>query len=76
MTDDARRHWHGNPGDRHEHHNVWVQGGAKSPSPRAAWALTPEMMRRVRRVHHLYPDVPPTQSKYHRDSYLLTNVKI
>ncbi|KAJ5156748.1 hypothetical protein N7492_009551 [Penicillium capsulatum] len=46
MTDDPRRHWHGNPGDRHEHLNVWVQGGPKGPSPRAAWALTPEMMRR------------------------------
>ncbi|CBF77436.1 hypothetical protein AN4474.2 [Aspergillus nidulans FGSC A4] len=25
-----RRHWHGNPGDRYEHHNVWVRGGAAS----------------------------------------------
>ena len=44
MTDDTRRHWHGSPGDRHEHHNVWVQGGPKSQTTRAAWALTPEMI--------------------------------
>ena len=50
MTDDARRHWHGNPGNRHEHHNVWVQGGPKGPSARAAWALTPEMIANSRRV--------------------------
>ncbi|KGO77775.1 hypothetical protein PITC_010420 [Penicillium italicum] len=40
MSDDnTRRHWHGNPGDRHEHLNVWMNGGAKSPSGRAAWAM-------------------------------------
>ncbi|KAJ5309017.1 hypothetical protein N7508_004396 [Penicillium antarcticum] len=40
MSDDnTRRHWHGNPGDRHEHHNVWMNGGAKGPSSRAAWAM-------------------------------------
>ncbi|KAJ5964444.1 uncharacterized protein N7479_004320 [Penicillium vulpinum] len=40
MSDDnTRRHWHGSPGDRHEHLNVWMQGGAKSPSGRAAWAM-------------------------------------
>ncbi|KAJ5708241.1 hypothetical protein N7488_008042 [Penicillium malachiteum] len=44
MSDDERRHWHGTAGDRHEHHNVWMQGGAKGPSSRAPWALTPEMM--------------------------------
>ncbi|OQE39111.1 hypothetical protein PENCOP_c007G02341 [Penicillium coprophilum] len=33
------RHWHGSIGDRHEHTNVWMQGGAKSPSGRAAWAM-------------------------------------
>ncbi|KAJ5895246.1 hypothetical protein N7495_006937 [Penicillium taxi] len=45
MADDAaRRHWHGNSGDRHEHLNVWTQGGAKGPTPRAPWALTPEMI--------------------------------
>lgn len=44
MSDNERRHWHGTAGDRHEHHNVWMQGGAKGPSSRAPWALTPEMM--------------------------------
>ncbi|KAJ5696538.1 hypothetical protein N7536_006950 [Penicillium majusculum] len=40
MSDDnTRRHWHGNPGDRHQHLNVWMNGGAKSPSGRAAWAM-------------------------------------
>ncbi|KAJ5333488.1 hypothetical protein MYU51_014077 [Penicillium brevicompactum] len=39
MSDDTRRHWHGSSGDRHEHHNVWMNGGAKAPSPRAAWAM-------------------------------------
>ncbi|KAJ5509311.1 hypothetical protein N7527_011454 [Penicillium freii] len=40
MSDDnTRRHWHGSPGDRHEHLNVWMNGGAKSPSGRAAWAM-------------------------------------
>lgn len=43
MTDDTRRHWHGTSGNRHEHHNTWVAGGAKSPAGRAPWALTPEM---------------------------------
>ncbi|KAJ5373876.1 hypothetical protein N7517_005882 [Penicillium concentricum] len=46
MSDDnTRRHWHGNPGDRHEHLNVWMNGGAKSPSGRAAWAM-PDTERR------------------------------
>ncbi|KAJ5498227.1 hypothetical protein PEX1_050530 [Penicillium expansum] len=46
MSDDnTRRHWHGIPGDRHEHLNVWMNGGAKSPSGRAAWAM-PETDRR------------------------------
>ncbi|KAJ5571971.1 hypothetical protein N7535_005631 [Penicillium sp. DV-2018c] len=40
MSDDnTRRHWHGSPGDRHEHLNVWMNGGAKARSPRAAWAM-------------------------------------
>ncbi|KAJ5400613.1 hypothetical protein N7501_000599 [Penicillium viridicatum] len=40
MSDDnTRRHWHGSPGDRHQHLNVWMNGGAKSPSGRAAWAM-------------------------------------
>ncbi|CAI7569855.1 hypothetical protein N7533_001991 [Penicillium manginii] len=43
MTDDTRRHWHGTSGNRHEHHNAWVAGGAKGPAGRAPWALTPEM---------------------------------
>jgi hypothetical protein len=44
MSDDTRRHWHGTSGNRHEHHNAWVAGGAKGPAGRAPWALTPEMM--------------------------------
>lgn len=53
MTDDTRRHWHGTSGDRHEHLNAWVAGGAKGPAGRAPWALTPEMMKNLnnRRVH-------------------------
>ncbi|KAJ9485449.1 hypothetical protein VN97_g7927 [Penicillium thymicola] len=40
MSDDnTRRHWHGSPGDRHQQLNVWMNGGAKSPSGRAAWAI-------------------------------------
>ena len=53
MSDD-RRHWHGTSGDRHEHHNVWTAGGAKGPTSRAPWALTPEMMANLnaRKVFH------------------------
>ncbi|KAJ5788353.1 hypothetical protein N7457_003343 [Penicillium paradoxum] len=44
MSDDnTRRHWHGSPGDRHEHLNVWMSGGAKAPTSRAAWAMMPGM---------------------------------
>ncbi|KAJ5473396.1 hypothetical protein N7475_002962 [Penicillium sp. IBT 31633x] len=40
MSDDnTRRHWHGSPGDRYQQTNVWMQGGAKARSPRAAWAM-------------------------------------
>ncbi|KAJ5791552.1 uncharacterized protein N7518_008563 [Penicillium psychrosexuale] len=39
MSDDTRRNWHGTPGDRLEHSNVWMSGGAKSPTGRAAWAM-------------------------------------
>ncbi|CAI7662719.1 unnamed protein product [Penicillium glandicola] len=47
MSDDnTRRHWHGTPGDRHEHLNVWMNGGAKSPSGRAPWAMMPGMETR------------------------------
>lgn len=59
MSDD-RRHWHGTSGDRHEHHNVWTAGGAKGPTSRAPWALTPEMManlnaRKVFPSHSNFP---------------------
>lgn len=48
MSDDnTRRHWHGIPGDRHQHINVWMNGGAKSPSGRAAWAMPTTDTRRV-----------------------------
>ncbi|CAG8909323.1 unnamed protein product [Penicillium egyptiacum] len=51
MSDDnTRRHWHGTPGDRHEHLNVWMNGGAKSPTGRAAWAMP---ITETRRVCHL-----------------------
>ncbi|KAJ5532290.1 hypothetical protein N7513_001324 [Penicillium frequentans] len=43
-NDNERRHWHGAAGDRYEHVNAWTAGGAKGPTSRAAWALTPEMM--------------------------------
>jgi hypothetical protein len=47
MSDDnTRRHWHGNPGDRYQHLNVWMNGGAKSPSGRAAWAMPSTDARR------------------------------
>lgn len=52
MSDDnTRRHWHGSPGDRHQQLNVWMNGGAKSPSGRAAWAMPNTGTRRV--GHHL-----------------------
>lgn len=52
MSDDnTRRHWHGTPGDRYQQTNVWMQGGAKARSPRAAWAM-PETDP-TRRVCHL-----------------------
>ncbi|OQD64568.1 hypothetical protein PENPOL_c007G02349 [Penicillium polonicum] len=40
MSDDnTRRHWHGSPGDRYQHVDVWMNGGAKSPTGRAPWAM-------------------------------------
>ena len=51
MSDDnTRRHWHGTAGDRHEQLNVWMNGGAKAPSHRAAWAMPPGMENTTRRV--------------------------
>jgi hypothetical protein len=44
LADNLKRHWHGTAGDRYEHQNPWTHGGSKGPAPRAAWALTPEMM--------------------------------
>ncbi|KAL1972348.1 hypothetical protein VTN31DRAFT_6762 [Thermomyces dupontii] len=32
-----RRHWNGLPGARHEHQNVWINGGPRSPAPKPAW---------------------------------------
>ncbi|KAJ5860836.1 uncharacterized protein N7529_008146 [Penicillium soppii] len=50
MSDDnTRRHWHGTAGDRHEHLNVWMNGGAKGPSARAAWAMPPGTENATRR---------------------------
>ncbi|KAL1858458.1 hypothetical protein Plec18167_006979 [Paecilomyces lecythidis] len=37
----TRRHWNGAPGDRHEHHNVWLNGGVKGPATAAPWKLDP-----------------------------------
>lgn len=54
MSDDnTRRHWHGTPGDRHQQLNVWMNGGAKSPSGRAAWAMPIIPGTDNRRVGHL-----------------------
>lgn len=63
MTDDTRRHWHGAPGARHEHHNVWTHGGSKGPAVRAPWALTPEMTAaaNARRVRS-QPSLPQSPS--------------
>jgi hypothetical protein len=33
-----KRHWNGAVGDRHEHQNVWLNGGVKSPAVTSAWA--------------------------------------
>ena len=33
-----RRHWNGDLGARHEHQNVWMNGGARSPATTAPWA--------------------------------------
>ncbi|KAJ5610471.1 hypothetical protein N7510_007190 [Penicillium lagena] len=49
MSDNTKRHWHGNPGDRYEHLNVWMNGGAKAPADRAVWAMLPGMETTTRR---------------------------
>lgn len=55
MSDDnTRRHWHGTSGDRYEHHNVWMNGGAKSPTTRAPWAMPLGMENTTRRVCHVF----------------------
>lgn len=64
-NDNERRHWHGAAGDRYEHVNAWTAGGAKGPTSRAAWALTPEMMANLnaRKVlSTLIPTFPKTIS--------------
>ncbi|OKL64063.1 hypothetical protein UA08_00163 [Talaromyces atroroseus] len=33
-----RRHWNGEVGARHEHQNVWMNGGARATAPMAPWA--------------------------------------
>ncbi|CRG88004.1 hypothetical protein PISL3812_05028 [Talaromyces islandicus] len=43
MTDNTgssppRRHWNGEIGARHEHQNVWMNGGVRSPAGPAPWA--------------------------------------
>lgn len=64
MSDDTRRHWHGSPGARHEHENVWTHGGAKGPAVRAPWALTPEMTAAANARRVCPPIHPPTPSQY------------
>ncbi|KAJ5812139.1 hypothetical protein N7474_008440 [Penicillium riverlandense] len=49
MSDNTKRHWHGNPGDRYEHLNVWMNGGAKAPADRPPWAMLPGMESTTRR---------------------------
>ncbi|OJJ44657.1 hypothetical protein ASPZODRAFT_144618 [Penicilliopsis zonata CBS 506.65] len=47
MTDDSRRHWHGDIGNRHEHQNAWVRGGIMQNILRPVWAPNePEKDRR------------------------------
>lgn len=74
--DNTRRHWHGDPGARHEHLNVWTHGGAKGPAVRAPWALTPEMMatgtrrvsRRLARAVHCSPAQSYGTARYIKSS--------
>ncbi|EEA22820.1 hypothetical protein TMatcc_001677 [Talaromyces marneffei ATCC 18224] len=33
-----RRHWNGPVGARHEHQNVWMNGGVRSLAPSAPWS--------------------------------------
>jgi len=33
-----KRHWNGIAGDRHEHQNVWLNGGIKGPAVTSPWA--------------------------------------
>lgn len=53
MSDDSStsppRHWHGQVGSRHEHQNVWMNGGVRSTAPSAPWAgWDADKKRRVR----------------------------
>lgn len=44
-----RRHWNGPVGARHEHQNVWLNGGVRSPAPPAPWSgWDADRKRRVR----------------------------
>jgi hypothetical protein len=42
--DTPKRHWNGTVGNRHEHQNVWMIGGARAPAQISPWA---GMERRV-----------------------------
>ena len=44
MADAPKRHWNGTVGNRHEHQNVWMIGGARAPAQISPWA---GMERRV-----------------------------
>ncbi|KAH8693668.1 hypothetical protein BGW36DRAFT_259478, partial [Talaromyces proteolyticus] len=37
-TSPPKRHWHGEVGARHEHQNVWMNGGVRSPAGPAPWS--------------------------------------
>jgi len=36
--DTPKRHWNGTVGNRHEHQNVWMIGGARAPAQISPWA--------------------------------------
>lgn len=60
-----RRHWNGSVGSRHEHQNVWMNGGVRSTAPSAPWAgWNADKKRRVRSP---FPSNPQL-------TFILTNI--
>jgi hypothetical protein len=51
-----RRHWNGEVGARHEHQNVWMNGGARSPATTAPWAGW-DADKKERRVRSFLPSL-------------------